>query len=137
LSPLIFFTTLIIRLIFFKKYASFIYFPFFENCFIYFLRYMLYYCRYFKIDLSIYIFAIVFWIRWMVKVAQKKLMTPNISIRREYKGSIISVYMHKRWMISILLKYKHQVAHTLYPSPISSDKGRWIKHKAIHHYCYI
>jgi hypothetical protein len=38
---------------------------------VYFICYMLYYCMYFKLDLSFYMFAIFFWIRRMVKVARK------------------------------------------------------------------
>jgi hypothetical protein len=33
--------------------------------------YMLYYCRYFKLDLSFYTFASIFWMRRMIKVARK------------------------------------------------------------------
>jgi hypothetical protein len=38
---------------------------------IYFACYMLYYCKYFKLNLSFYTFAIIFWIRRMVKVEKK------------------------------------------------------------------
>jgi hypothetical protein len=38
---------------------------------IYFVCYMIYCCMHFKLDLSIYMFAIIFWIEQMVKVVRK------------------------------------------------------------------
>jgi hypothetical protein len=44
-----------------------------KNCAstIYFVYYILYCCMYFKLDLSFYMFVIIFWVRWMIKVARK------------------------------------------------------------------
>jgi hypothetical protein len=42
---------------------------------------MFYYCMYLKIDLSFYMFAIIFWIRWMVKVVRKNQQRIQINSR--------------------------------------------------------
>jgi hypothetical protein len=70
----------------FKNYASTIGF----------VCYMLYYCRYFKLDLHFFIFAIIFWIRWMIKVAT---MTTIFRYWWSTSHHVLGLVPHRKLMV--------------------------------------